>query len=84
MLRSKMALDTQILEALEMHDFFAAIKVTEKLRMNWLKGAKPSDRWAVTLTEGGVFSYGRSLRDAIGRAMGDTDTTQVGGAEGLD
>ena len=79
-----MVVDTQIFEALEMHDCFTAIKVTDR-RRGWLRSAQPGDRWAVTLTEGGFFSYGRSLRDAIGRALGDdTDTTQVRGAEGLD
>ena len=48
-----MALDTQILDALEMHDSFAAIKVTDKRRDLWLKGANAGDRWAVTLVEGG-------------------------------
>ena len=54
----------ELLDRLEMHDMFSAVKVTQA-RNRWLTKAKPGDRWAVTLTEGGTFSYGRSLRDAI-------------------
>ena len=81
-----MAIDTQILEALEMQDCFFATKVTARRRELWLKGAKPGHRWGVTLTEGGKFSYGRSLRDAIGKALeglgGDTESQR--GTQGLD
>ncbi len=61
--------DVEILDSLEMHDMFSAVKVTDRRRNSWLVGARPGDRWAVTLTEGGTFSYGRSLRDAISNAI---------------
>ncbi len=62
--------EADILDLLDMDcDCFSAIRVTDEHRKDWLKGADPSDRWAVTLEEGGTFSYGRELEDAVKNAL---------------
>ena len=55
-------------ERLDACDYVTAVKVTARRRA-WLTAARPGDRWAVTVHEGGEFSYGRSFGEAFSRAM---------------
>ncbi|KKM89537.1 hypothetical protein LCGC14_1247690 [marine sediment metagenome] len=57
-----------LFERLESLDYFCAVKVTRQSR-SWLTGAKPGDRWAVSLVEADVFTYGRSLIEAVVKAL---------------
>ena len=59
-----------LLERLDMMDAVSAVKVTSRRRVLWLESAKAGDRWAVTTREGGRFSYGRTLTEALEKALG--------------